>query len=599
VIYHPQRLAQIYALAEQGQVALAHSQIEEATGLEPRNPAVWHLAGVIRRRAGDHVAAVEAFRTAIARGQSGAEVHNSLGLSLENLGETQAAAQAFAEAIARQASYWTAYPNYARVLCQLGQHATAERMLRDALVQQPRSAALHNALGATLIDAGRSDEAEAAYRTALGFSPGNRVAVIRLGYSLRQQGRAGEALALLAAHRAQLGGSPEFVEAVVGALVDDGQWRAAEAELEQLTAATPGYWPGHRALARLSREYGSDKDCYRSYRAMAERWPREPQVWLEWVSLMLSYRDYAPALEVITAAQAQIGPREHLAFAQAVALCEVGKGGEAEVLFRQLAPTASAASPIYLTARARNAIMLRDAALAEDMSNRALAQNPYNQFALAYLGIAWRLRDDPREFWLHDYERQARQIAIATLQDTSRLEELREVLRGLHTASQSPPDQTLRRGTQTEGALFNRAHPVIRDLRDAIADGVREYVAQLPTDPAHPFYARKAEAFRFTGSWSVRLTAAGFHIAHIHEQGWLSSALHLTVPPQVADDVADAGSLVLGEPPAELGLAFAPRRIVRPVEGSLVLFPSSMWHGTVPFSGASERLTVAFDAVPA
>jgi hypothetical protein len=30
-----------------------------------------------------------------------------------------------------------------------------------------------------------------------------------------------------------------------------------------------------------------------------------------------------------------------------------------------------------------------------------------------------------------------------------------------------------------------------------------------------------------------------------------------------------------------------------------VLFPSYMWHGTVPFGGDTTRLTIAFDIVPA
>ena len=38
-------------------------------------------------------------------------------------------------------------------------------------------------------------------------------------------------------------------------------------------------------------------------------------------------------------------------------------------------------------------------------------------------------------------------------------------------------------------------------------------------------------------------------------------------------------------------------RYVEPRPGRLVLFPSWMWHGTVPF-GAGERLTVAFDVAP-
>jgi hypothetical protein len=36
---------------------------------------------------------------------------------------------------------------------------------------------------------------------------------------------------------------------------------------------------------------------------------------------------------------------------------------------------------------------------------------------------------------------------------------------------------------------------------------------------------------------------------------------------------------------------------VAPLPGKLVLFPSYFWHGTLPFTSAAPRLTVAFDAV--
>jgi hypothetical protein len=39
--------------------------------------------------------------------------------------------------------------------------------------------------------------------------------------------------------------------------------------------------------------------------------------------------------------------------------------------------------------------------------------------------------------------------------------------------------------------------------------------------------------------------------------------------------------------------------VLRPVPGRLALFPSYLWHGTVPFSDAEPRLTVAFDMKPA
>jgi hypothetical protein len=37
---------------------------------------------------------------------------------------------------------------------------------------------------------------------------------------------------------------------------------------------------------------------------------------------------------------------------------------------------------------------------------------------------------------------------------------------------------------------------------------------------------------------------------------------------------------------------------VQPRVGTLVLFPSYMWHGTVPFRSTQARTTIAFDVVP-
>jgi predicted 2-oxoglutarate/Fe(II)-dependent dioxygenase YbiX len=86
----------------------------------------------------------------------------------------------------------------------------------------------------------------------------------------------------------------------------------------------------------------------------------------------------------------------------------------------------------------------------------------------------------------------------------------------------------------------------------------------------------------------------GHHANHVHPAGWISSALYIALPDQVAGDDPSAGYLVLGAPQTELGLDLPPVRIVAPRPGQLVLFPSTMWHGTVPFS-QGERITVAFD----
>ena len=41
-----------------------------------------------------------------------------------------------------------------------------------------------------------------------------------------------------------------------------------------------------------------------------------------------------------------------------------------------------------------------------------------------------------------------------------------------------------------------------------------------------------------------------------------------------------------------------PAVVIRPDVGDLVLFPSSLYHRTIPFDSEKERLSLAFDVVP-
>ena len=113
--------------------------------------------------------------------------------------------------------------------------------------------------------------------------------------------------------------------------------------------------------------------------------------------------------------------------------------------------------------------------------------------------------------------------------------------------------------------------------------------------PGHPLLGpRRDRPIRFAGSWSVRLRDAGFHISHVHPQGWISSALYIALPEAIDGGDPHAGWLSLGDPPSTLAPTVPGARHVEPKPGRLVLFPSWMWHGTVPFE-RGERLTVAFD----
>ena len=84
---------------------------------------------------------------------------------------------------------------------------------------------------------------------------------------------------------------------------------------------------------------------------------------------------------------------------------------------------------------------------------------------------------------------------------------------------------------------------------------------------------------------------------HLHPDAWLSGVYYVQVPAVVAGGEDHAGWLEFGEPSPDFPLAVTPpeRRLVRPEEGLLVLFPGYFYHHTVPFEGEGRRISIAFD----
>jgi hypothetical protein len=66
----------------------------------------------------------------------------------------------------------------------------------------------------------------------------------------------------------------------------------------------------------------------------------------------------------------------------------------------------------------------------------------------------------------------------------------------------------------------------------------------------------------------------------------------------VPDCVGQNGSegyIGFGKPPFKVKDELDYERVIKPEAGKLVLFPSYVFHGTIPFEGEGDRLVVAFD----
>ena len=103
------------------------------------------------------------------------------------------------------------------------------------------------------------------------------------------------------------------------------------------------------------------------------------------------------------------------------------------------------------------------------------------------------------------------------------LADLADGLAELHVTRTHPVGQSLRHGSQTNQALLRSQHPAVKAFPTAIDGPIRRYIASLGQGK-DPVRSRIRRDYAIAGIWSVRLRPGGFHIDHVHPEGWLSSA---------------------------------------------------------------------------
>lgn len=467
-----------------------------------------------------------------------------------------------------------------------GHAAAAEPLLAAATAAAPGNPQLWQYLGLARRDLQDSAGAHSAFTSAASLIPDDPL----IAHSQARTALEAGFPAVPLFNRARLL-APTDGSVVLGrsaALFAAGEGEAACDQLANLLGASPGWSEGHLAYARLSAQVRPGQPIDATLRAALKLHPASGGLWSLVFQVWTEARDYPRALAAVNEARAALGPNPELDRIAAVCLTELGDAVQAQALFDKLpfpADGEAATWPI------RNYLRLGRYDEAKLLAEQDFAGR--NEASLwPYRALIWRLLGDPRWQWLEGDERLIQTFDIAA--EVGPLDQLADVLRGLHAAKAQPLDQSVRGGTQTDGNLLARAEPEIRRLRAALLGAVRSYVDQLPsTDPAHPMLLAKRESLQVAGSWSVRLTDKGFHADHVHCQGWISSAFYVAVPAPAPDAAPEAGWLAFGECRAvlpDLG-AF---RTVKPIPGKLALFPSILWHGTRPFD-SGERMTVAFD----
>jgi len=454
----------------------------------------------------------------------------------------------------------------------------------------PQQAHVWQALGCAYRDEQRMAEATAAMARAAALLPEDPEAALSYAQICFTSGL--PAAGLFARARQLAPDHLGVTRLTAIALEAEGEREAAEAILIRALAANPDWLEGHQSLTTMRWTRGQRTDFAFSYAEACRAQPRNLALRLAWFYTLAMLRDWEAATAVLDEGERAHGETKAFRLARLLVASETGVQDQTEALIQQTESVVDAGVDIC---RIRHYLRTMQLAKAEAAGLR-LSHSPAARLAWPYLSVIWRLRGDPQAQWLDGAPPCIKSFDLPL--SSRELMELAALLRKLHTARAPYLEQSVRGGTQTDRPLFFRQEPIIARTKAVVVEAVRSYIAALPAhDASHPLLGEARESpgeLLFAGSWSVRLQAQGFHVSHTHPMGWISSALYVALPEPAQMGAAPAGWLQFGTPPLELGLDLAPYAQIEPEVGRLVLFPSTLWHSTVPFD-RGERLVVAFD----
>jgi tetratricopeptide (TPR) repeat protein len=592
-------LQQAQTLLQQGQPAQAADVCSRLLAQWPTLTEALQLLALARKGLGDGTEAERLFRACVQLQPQRAEYHANLANLLRASGRVADAEATYRRALQADARFKPARLGLIRTLNAAGAHPQAQVEAAALVHDEPADAEGWAELAAALKGQGKFSEAEAAYRAALARRPAFAVARHNLGSLLSQLERADEALREIdRAFEAGLKGHAVHLNRAI-ALQQLGRFEESEREFEQAAQLAPAHVDTQARLAKL-RFMRGDADFTRGLRTAVAENLRNSQLHLCHASLLRDAGRLPEAASAFQDAIAHCGEQPELLMGSALTAMDAGIPEQA------LAPAQAAvcAQPEYLhrsTCLQSILLSLGRADEAMPLILRARALAPFHQEHIACEATAARMLGLPRYQELYDYDRFIVPTMLERPDGFASIEafcdELMGVLAERQRLAMHPLDQSLRFGAQTPRSLLADPHPLIREFLALLSAPIAEYRSRLPRSAEHPLLSRNHGAARLSGCWSIRLHRGGYHLNHVHPSGWLSSACYVHAPADTQDVVARSGWIKFGEPRYSTPGVDA-ERMIQPRAGMLILFPSYMWHGTMPISTDEPRVTIGADVLP-
>ena len=525
-------------------------------------PQIMSLSGDINKATGKLDAAVKDYRQAVTMAPKTPELHYNLALALFANSNIVEAKVALGRALKIRPDYVKALVLLGRCLAAIEQFDDAEQAFTKAITIEPNNYLPHYRLGRLHVYKGNSAKATESLGASLDIN--------------QQLMPAQEAL-------------------ILNSIYSGGHQTTAD-----LIEASLRIAPNNESIIAIATDWAIENKQDNPYHYYDKAWQNRPtaNLFKDFINSLILSSDSSRAEILMADYEASIG--KDLAWESAkLKILETQGHYEEMISLIKSSPRRSKHQMYNCLAH----FALGHYGTSYDCAQKLHHSQPSNQYYLALLTTALRCLGDKRYDQLADYNKLILQANLDTqFENSPRFRDFKTDLiahlNQLHVTRRAPLQQSVRGGTQTPGNLFAQSKsPLIHSLKHSIADVSQPFFSRLKSaglNESHPIITAFPDTPYFHASWSIRTAEGGFHKSHIHSKGWYSSACYIDVP-EVINDESDAGYLVLGKPPFKTKDELEPDYSIKPKAGSLILFPSYVWHATQSYQGKGNRLVVAFD----
>ena len=157
-----------------------------------------------------------------------------------------------------------------------------------------------------------------------------------------------------------------------------------------------------------------------------------------------------------------------------------------------------------------------------------------------------------------------------------------------------PATKSTTGGYHTSGNLFNKIDYELVELQELIKQQINIYRNHYRS--SKDYFITKWPNKNDIEAWHVKLVKKGYQKPHIHPGGWLSGCFYLKIPKTLKENQGAIKFTLTGyDYPFDKKL---PSLVHVPKIFDIALFPSSLFHETIPFFSQEERHVIAFDIMP-